>query len=353
MSRVVVGMSGGVDSAVSAYLLKQAGYEVIGVFMNNWEEQDENGVCRSQEDWQDVQDTCEVIGIPCYSVNFAREYEERVFSHFLSEYSAGRTPNPDVLCNREIKFRAFLDYAMKIGAEKMATGHFVRTNPEGHLLKGSDAGKEQSYFLYMLKQPQLRMSLFPVGGMSKAQVRSIARDAGLPVSGKKDSTGICFIGERRFKTFLKNYLPAKPGEIRSESGELLGAHEGLMYYTIGQRKGLGIGGHGDGRSWFVAGKDMENNRLIVVQGEDHPLLYKKAARLEQLTWVAGAPPPAGPGISLSVKLRYRQPDQTASLMYEGDRGLLMFEAPQRAVTPGQSAVFYRDEVCLGGGIVVE
>lgn len=352
MTRVVVGMSGGVDSAVSALLLKRQGFDVIGVFMNNWEEKDEHGVCASEEDWQDVRQVCDHIGIPYYSVNMAREYEERVFTHFLSEYRAGRTPNPDVLCNREIKFSAFLDYAKKIGAQYLATGHFVRRDEAGQLLRGLDPQKEQSYFLYMLKRHQLQSSLFPVGELSKAEVRTIAREAGLPVSDKKDSTGICFIGERRFKTFLQNYLPAKPGQIVSDAGEVLGAHDGLMYYTIGQRKGLGIGGRGDGRSWFVADKDLATNRLLVVQGEDHPLLYRAEAQLSQITWVGEAPTPADAPLYLQVKLRYRQADQAAQLYLDGDTGRLVFEQAQRAITPGQSAVFYQGEVCLGGGIVV-
>ena len=352
MSRVVVGMSGGVDSAVSALLLKQQGFDVIGVFMNNWEEKDEYGVCTSQEDWNDVQDVCEHIGIPYYSVNFAREYEDRVFTHFLTEYQAGRTPNPDVLCNREIKFKAFLDYAIKIGADRMATGHFVRSNDQGQLLKGLDPGKEQSYFLYMLKAHQLKKSMFPVGGLLKSQVRDIAREAGLPVSEKKDSTGICFIGERRFKTFLMNYLPSQPGDMVTPEGEVLGRHDGLMYYTIGQRKGLGIGGRGDGRSWFVVKKDLENNRLVVVQGEDHPSLFQQTAQLNQITWVGDAPAAAGQPVNIAVKLRYRQKDQVASLVYQGEEGTLRFEQPQRAVTPGQSAVFYQGDVCLGGGIII-
>ena len=352
MNRVVVGMSGGVDSAVSALLLKRQGFDVIGVFMNNWEEKDEHGVCISQADWQDVQESCEIIGIPYYSVNFAREYENRVFSHFLSEYRAGRTPNPDVLCNREIKFKAFLDYALKIGAQHMATGHFVRTDARGRLLRGSDPDKEQSYFLYMLKRHQLKKSLFPVGALRKAEVRALAAQAGLPVSGKKDSTGICFIGERRFKSFLQNYLPTQAGDIVSDTGEALGRHDGLMYYTIGQRKGLGIGGQGDGRSWFVSGKDLKNNRLLVVQGEDHPALFRRSAALEQITWVGEPAGPVGASIPLTVKLRYRQADQPARLHYDGEQGELQFDSPQRAVTPGQSAVFYRGEVCLGGGIVV-
>ncbi|NLX82945.1 MAG: tRNA 2-thiouridine(34) synthase MnmA [Clostridiales bacterium] len=353
MSRVVVGLSGGVDSAVSALLLKRQGFDVIGVFMNNWEEKDENGICTSQQDWNDVQDVCEQIGIPYYAVNFAKEYEERVFSHFLREYQAGRTPNPDVLCNREIKFKAFLDYAMKIGAEYMATGHFVKTNAEGQLLRGDDPGKEQSYFLYMLKKSQLKKSLFPVGGLLKSQVRAIAKEAGLTIHDKKDSTGICFIGERRFKQFLKNYLPTQPGDMVTMDGEVLGRHDGLMYYTIGQRKGLGSGGHGDGRSWFVARKDMDLNQLIVVQGEDHPSLYKEKAKLNQITWIDTPPVADGQHTDLSVKLRYRQKDQKAILTFNGEVGELIFDTPQRAVTPGQSAVFYQGSVCLGGGIVID
>lgn len=351
MSRVVVGMSGGVDSAVSALLLKQQGYEVIAVFMNNWEEKDEHGVCTTQQDYEDVRETCDILGIPYYAVNFAKEYEERVFTHFLSEYQAGRTPNPDVLCNREIKFKAFLDYAIKIGADRMATGHFARTNAAGQLFKGDDPAKEQSYFLYMLKSDQLKKSLFPVGGLHKTQVREIAKQAGLPVHTKKDSTGICFIGERRFKAFLQGYLPANPGDMLSDKGEMLGTHEGLMYYTIGQRRGLGIGGRGDGRSWFVAEKDLASNRLILVQGEDHPLLYSKSASLNQISWLDDQNPVSEKSLHLKVKLRYRQPDQDAVLRCSGSVGELSFLQPQRAVTPGQSAVFYLGDQCLGGGIV--
>lgn len=353
MKRVVVGLSGGVDSAVSALLLKRQGYDVVGVFMNNWEEKDEDGVCTSESDWQDVRECCEIIGIPYYSVNFSKEYEQRVFAEFLSEYQAGRTPNPDVLCNREIKFKAFLEYAMKLGADKMATGHFVRTNDQGQLLKGLDASKDQSYFLYMLKENQLQRSLFPVGEMNKAQVREIADAAGLPVSKKKDSTGICFIGERRFKAFLQNFLPAMPGEMRSINGELVGQHDGLMYYTIGQRKGLGIGGRGDGRSWFVINKDLERNQLVVAQGEDHPSLYKRAARLEQITWISSQPMVSGKIDNLGVKIRYRQQDQYADLSFNGLEGELRFQQKQRAITPGQSAVFYQGDVCLGGGIIAQ
>ena len=273
MERIVIGMSGGVDSSVAALLLKQQGYDVVGVFMKNWEEKDENGTCTAAADWEDVQAVCDKIDIPYYSVNFAKEYYDRVFSYFLDEYRKGRTPNPDVLCNREIKFKAFLDYAMKLGAEKMATGHFVRSEVrDGHpvLLKGDDPNKDQSYFLYMLKEAQLAKSLFPVGGMTKAQVREIARENGLPVAAKKDSTGVCFIGERNFRQFLQGFLPMQPGDMRTETGEKVGEHIGLAYYTLGQRRGLGIGGRGDGRSWFVIGKDLEHNVLLVSQGEDSP-----------------------------------------------------------------------------------
>jgi tRNA-specific 2-thiouridylase len=319
--------------------------------MNNWEEVDENGVCAAQDDWADVREICQRLDIPHYSVNFAREYEARVFTHFLSEYSKGRTPNPDVLCNREIKFSAFLDFAMKLDADYMATGHFVRRDEAGNLLRGADPDKDQSYFLYMTKAAQLKRALFPVGELHKAQVRQIAREAGIPVSEKKDSTGICFIGERRFKRFLQQYLPAQPGDMVTEAGEVIGRHDGLMYYTIGQRRGLGIGGRGDGRSWFVADKDLEKNRLLLVQGEDHPKLFFTGAAIEQVTWINGAPFTGRTAQPIQVKLRYRQPDQEASLRLDGETGILRFEKPQRAVTPGQSAVFYQGDVCLGGGIV--
>lgn len=349
--RVVVGMSGGVDSAVSALLLKRAGYDVIGVFMKNWEEKDEDGVCTSEGDWRDVQQVCEQIDIPYYSVNFAKQYWDRVFTLFLNEYKAGRTPNPDVLCNREIKFKAFLDFAMQLGAEKIATGHFVQTNEQGQLLKGVDPNKEQSYFLYMLHQQQLKKAIFPVGGMPKAEVREIALQNGLPVAKKKDSTGICFIGERHFKPFLSQYLPAQPGDMVTVDGEVVGRHDGLMYYTLGQRRGLGIGGHGDGRSYFVVEKDLHNNRLIVAQGEDHPLLYSRAARIEQLTWIDE---PAKTQQEYGVKTRYRQPDQRATLREMDENGAIVeFAEAQRAVTPGQSLVIYQGDVCLGGGIIAE
>ncbi len=355
MERIVVGMSGGVDSSVSALLLKQQGYDVVGVFMKNWEEQDENGVCTAEEDWRDVQAVCDKIGIPYYAVNFAKEYKDRVFSYFLSEYKAGRTPNPDVLCNREIKFKAFLDFAMKLGAEKIATGHFANLGTEDgkfQLLRGLDTNKDQSYFLYMLGQHQLSRAMFPVGKLTKAQIRQIAREAGLPVSEKKDSTGICFIGERDFRAFLQTYLPARPGPMRTMSGETVGRHEGLMYYTLGQRRGLGIGGRGDGRSWFVIGKDLQNNVLLVAQGEDHPMLYATCATAIQPTWIAGHPPmDKGGPLICTAKFRYRQPDQEVSVLIEEDHLMVTAHVPQRAITPGQSVVFYQNEVCLGGAVI--
>lgn len=348
--RVVVGMSGGVDSAVSALLLKRQGYEVIGVFMKNWNEDNEEGVCSAESDWRDVRDVCNQIDIPYYAVDFAREYWDRVFSLFLSEYKAGRTPNPDVLCNREIKFKAFLDLAMKLEADKMATGHFVRTDAEGRLLRGADSNKDQSYFLYMIHREQLKKSLFPVGHLTKPQVRAIAEEAGLPVSKKKDSTGVCFIGERNFKAFLKNFLPAQPGDMVTPSGEVVGRHDGLMYYTLGQRRGLGIGGRGDGRSFFVVDKDLKKNQLIVAQGEDHPLLYSRGCTASQATFV-GDSLPEGTPCRLTAKFRYRQADQPVTVTRSGDQLHFAFDAPQRAVTPGQSAVIYDGECCLGGGII--
>ena len=355
--RIVVGMSGGVDSAVSALLLKRAGHDVIGVFMKNWEEKDDEGVCTATADWQDVQACCEKIDIPYYSVNFAKEYRERVFSLFLDEYRKGRTPNPDVLCNREIKFKAFLDFAMKLGAERLATGHFCRLREEADgvkLLRGVDANKDQSYFLYMLTQPPLRRAVFPVGGLTKGEVRALAEEAGLPVAKKRDSTGVCFIGERDFKPFLQGFLPAQPGPMVTEAGETIGRHDGLMYYTLGQRRGLGIGGQkgGDGGRWFVIEKDLENNRLVVAQGEDSPRLYTTHCRASQATWIAGRAPAAS--FDCTAKYRYRQPDQRVHVEV-GEGGELLVTAcePQRAVTPGQSVVLYDGEVCLGGAIADE
>ena len=284
--KVIVGMSGGVDSAVAALLLKEQGYEVTGVFMRNWEEQD--GTCPAEDDYEDVRRVSEVLDIPYYTVNFSKEYQDRVFSYFLSEYAVGRTPNPDILCNTEIKFKAFLDFAVKSGADLLATGHYARISRDAggvHLLKGVDAGKDQTYFLAGLTQEQLSRAMFPIGGMQKRDVRALAREHGLPIAEKKDSTGICFIGERNFKRFLMSYLPACPGDMVDEHGKRIGRHDGLMYYTLGQRRGLGIGGCGDGRSWFVIGKDLEKNRLLVAQGEDHPMLYSTLSIAGGVTWV--------------------------------------------------------------------
>lgn len=350
--RIVVGMSGGVDSSVAALLLKRQGYDVVGVFMKNWEEKDENGVCTAERDWADVRAVCDAIDIPYYSVNFAKEYWDRVFDYFLKEYRAGRTPNPDVLCNREIKFRAFLDFAMQLGAEKMATGHFVNTDEQGRLLRGVDGNKDQSYFLYMLKEHQLQKALFPVGGLTKQQVREIAREAKLPVSDKKDSTGVCFIGERNFKQFLSGYMPAQKGDMVSvDDGTVVGCHDGLMYYTLGQRRGLGIGGRGDGRSWFVVGKDLPGNRLLVAQGEDHPLLYSSDCVGHDVTWIGDAPIADGETLRCTAKYRYRQPDQDVEVTLVGDELRIHSLEPQRAVTPGQSCVLYQGDVCLGGAVV--
>lgn len=357
MARIVVGMSGGVDSSVAALLLAREGHDVIGVFMNNWEEKDERGVCTAERDFADVRAVCDVIGIPYYSVNFAKEYRERVFEYFLSEYKRGRTPNPDVLCNREIKFDALLDFALKLGAEKLATGHFARVDfKDGayRLLKSADESKDQTYFLYMLGQRALKHTLFPLSGRTKAEIREIARSAGLPTSEKRDSTGICFIGERDFKRFLQSYLPSQPGDIVTPDGNVVGRHDGLMFYTLGQRRGLGIGGGGNGKRWFVVEKDLKNNRLVVEQGEDAARLFTSCARADGAAWISGTPP-ASPGERCQVKARFRhrQPLQTVILSIEDESGGLFieFEEKQRAVTPGQAVVFYDGDVCLGGGTI--
>ena len=356
MARIVVGMSGGVDSSVAALRLKQEGHEVIGVFMNNWEEKDERGVCTSEQDYTDVRGVCDVIGIPYYSVNFAKEYQERVFKYFLEEYRRGRTPNPDVLCNREIKFNVFLNFAETLGADKLATGHFAQLDERDgrfRLLRSADENKDQTYFLYMVGQRALSKAMFPVGGLTKPEIREIARQYGLPTSEKKDSTGVCFIGERNFKEFLKGYLPAQPGEMRTTDGKVVGQHDGLMYYTLGQRRGLGIGGGGDGRRWFVVGKDLKNNILWIEQGEDSPLLYTERAEADQPHWVAGVPPVSeGQSREVTARFRHRQPLQRVSIRMEGEKVLIEFEQKQRAVTPGQSVVFYDGEECLGGAAIL-
>ena len=361
--RVVVGLSGGVDSAVTAWLLKQQGYDVIGIFMKNWEDDDDSEYCSSNIDFVDAAAVADVIGIEIEHVNFAAEYKDRVFAEFLREYSSGRTPNPDILCNAEIKFKSFLDHAMRLGAEKIATGHYarVRLNPatgKHELLKGLDPSKDQSYFLHRLNQAQLSKTLFPVGELHKTEVRRLADEIGLPNAKKKDSTGICFIGERPFRDFLNQYIAKEPGPIKDEKGRTIGQHVGLSFYTLGQRQGLGIGGlkdkgaqrgGGEHAPWFVARKDMEKNTLWVVQGHDHPWLLSTELAAQDASWVAGAAPAAG---ALSAKTRYRQADAPCLLTPQGDQAFhLSFAEAQWAVTPGQSAVLYDAEVCLGGGVI--
>jgi len=352
---IIVGMSGGVDSSVAALLLRQQGHAVHGVFMKNWEGDDVDDHCAAEDDLKDAQQVCEALDIPLQGVNFADQYWDRVFHYFLQEYGAGRTPNPDILCNREIKFRAFLDYALARGAEKIATGHYARIREQdGHyyLLRGKDHNKDQSYFLYTLNQEQLARSLFPVGELAKSEVRQLAQAHDLVTHDKKDSTGICFIGERDFRAFLKHYLPAQPGAIHTPDGEWLGRHEGLMYYTLGQRQGLGIGGvkgH-EGATWYVADKDLDNNILIVVDGHDHPLLYSRQLTATDLHWVSGEAPSLP--LHCTARTRYRQQDAACTIESMHDTlCAVRFDDPQWAVTPGQSIVFYQDEICLGGGII--
>ena len=402
--KIIVGMSGGVDSAVAALLLKRAGFEVVGLFMKNWEDDDDDEYCSTRRDLIDCAAVADVIGIELEAVNFAAEYKERVFSAFLAEYQAGRTPNPDVLCNAEIKFRAFLDHALALGAGRIATGHYagvryvdagvgdsgagvrrvdagvgdsgagvrrvdagvgdsgatVREVGDGQnagryeLLKAADRSKDQSYFLHRLSQAQLAKAVFPLAQLQKTEVRRIAREAGLPVHAKKDSTGICFIGERPFREFLNHYLPRTPGPIRTPEGRVIGEHVGLAFYTIGQRKGIGIGGVKDGgregAAWYVAGKDMAKNELVVVSGHDHPLLQSGSLRAADLSWISGSAPDASR--DYAAKTRYRQADARCHIVRVEDDFLeLGFEQPQWAVTPGQSAVLYQGEVCLGGGVI--
>jgi len=355
--KVIVGMSGGVDSSVSALLLKEQGYRVEGLFMKNWEEDDGTEYCTAKEDLADAQAVADKLGITLHGANFAAEYWDNVFEHFLEEYRAGRTPNPDILCNREIKFKAFLEYAEHLGADYIATGHYTRRGTrdgKGTLLKGLDANKDQSYFLHAVGHRELEKTLFPVGEIEKPEVRRLADEHGLATAKKKDSTGICFIGERRFRDFLQQYLPAQPGEIHSLDGEVLGQHQGLMYHTMGQRQGLGIGGlarHGD-EPWYVVGKDLERNVLLVAQGNEHPALFSSALLVERIYWVAGAEPVLP--LACTAKVRYRQEDQACTLSRSDDgRYRVDFDTPQRAVTPGQSAVFYADDLCLGGGVIEE
>ncbi len=354
-SRVVVGMSGGVDSAVAALLLRQQGYTVRGLFMKNWEDDDTEEYCASRADLVDAVAAADVIGIDIDQVNFAADYRERVFAEFLREYRAGRTPNPDVLCNAEIKFRAFLDKAVERGADLIATGHYARVaygDGRYRLLKGMDAGKDQSYFLHRLTQAQLARTFFPLGEMHKSEVRRLARQAGLGVHAKRDSTGICFIGERPFRDFLRRYLPARPGPIETVDGRTVGEHAGAMYYTLGQREGLGVGGvrGAPEAPWYVVAKDVAANTLVVAQGHDHPLLYSRRLTASDLSWIAGTAPAARFGCA--AKTRYRQPDQACAVIVTGGGDCeVEFGNPQRAVTPGQSVVFYEGQTCLGGGII--
>ncbi|WP_028356956.1 tRNA 2-thiouridine(34) synthase MnmA [Brackiella oedipodis] len=362
---VVIGLSGGVDSSVSAWLLKQQGYKVTGLFMKNWEDDDDSEYCSSRQDWLDAASVADLLGIDIEAVNFAAEYKERVFAEFLREYAAGRTPNPDVLCNAEIKFKAFLDHAMHLGADYIATGHYARVRQvhindrtEYQLLKGLDANKDQSYFLHRLNQAQLSKALFPLGEITKPEVRQIAQDLGLPNAAKKDSTGICFIGERPFREFLNRYLPTHEGPILTDEGQEIGRHHGLAFYTLGQRKGLGIGGvkgyqsdSGEAPAWYVARKDLANNILYVVNGHDHPWLLQSDLQAADVSWIAGYAPQAG---AYGAKTRYRQADAPCQLLDKSDQQTfsLHFQQPQWAVTPGQSAVLYQDDICLGGGIII-
>jgi tRNA-specific 2-thiouridylase len=354
MSHIVVGLSGGVDSAVAALLLRQQGHDVTAVFMKNWDEDDDAGYCPAEQDLADATEICHRLQIDLKTVSFSGEYWNRVFRYFLDEYQAGRTPNPDVICNQEIKFRAFLDYAMELGADAIATGHYARIgkNDSFRLLRGADTSKDQTYFLHMLDQSQLQHSLFPIGHLQKTAVREIAAKAGFANHAKKDSTGICFIGERRFRDFLAQYLPGQPGEIRTLDDELIGMHDGLMFYTIGQRQGLGIGGRRDaaGDPWYVAGKDLATNVLRVVQGVDHPALFSRNLRAARLHWIAGSAP--AECFSLTARIRHRHQDQACRVELTGADGcVVMFEQSQRAVTPGQSVVFYDGDTCLGGGVI--
>ena len=357
--KVVIGMSGGVDSSVAAWLLKEQGYEVIGLFMKNWEDDDDSEYCSTRQDWIDAVSVADVVGVDIEAVNFASEYKDRVFADFLREYQAGRTPNPDVLCNAEIKFKSFLDHAMKLGADWIATGHYarVRQAPAGpfELLKAVDASKDQSYFLHRLNQAQLSKTLFPLGEIQKTEVRKIATQLQLPNAQKKDSTGICFIGERPFREFLNRYLSYQPGPMKTPEGDIVGEHVGLSFYTLGQRKGIGLGGMkthkntgGDSDPWYVARKDIASNTLYIVQGHDHPWLLSSILTADQVSWVAGHAPGSQ---QLSAKTRYRQADMTCRFQSDAAAFSLDFDTAQWAVTPGQSAVLYDGDICLGGGII--
>jgi tRNA-specific 2-thiouridylase len=352
--RVIVGLSGGVDSSVAALRLRDEGWQVEGLFMKNWEEDDSAEYCSAAEDLADAQQVAQRLGIRLHTVNFSAEYWDRVFEYFLAEYRAGRTPNPDVLCNREIKFKAFLDHALELGADHIATGHYAgvrHIDGKAHLVCAADRDKDQTYFLYMLGQRALQHALFPLQTLHKSEVRRLAERTGFANWRKKDSTGICFIGERRFRDFLSQYLPANPGRIRSVDGEDLGEHQGLMYYTIGQRQGLGIGGRADhaNEPWFVVEKDLQNNVLLVAQGHDHPRLMRSSLVAGQLHWIAGVAPATG--FACRARCRHRQPLQVCEVTLHGELAHVHFAQPQRALTPGQSVVFYQEDVCLGGGII--
>ncbi len=355
--RVVVGMSGGVDSSVTALLLKEQGYDVVGVFMKNWDDTDENGVCTATEDYKDVAKVANQIGVPYYSVNFEKEYWDRVFEYFLAEYRLGRTPNPDVMCNKEIKFKAFLDYAMQLGADYVATGHYaqVKRDEDGtvHMLRGVDNNKDQTYFLSQLSQEQLAKTMFPLGHMEKSEVREIAKKAKLATAQKKDSTGVCFIGEKNFKEFLGKYLPAQPGKMMTLDGQVKGDHAGLMYYTIGQRQGLGIGGgQGDNSEpWFVVGKELETNTLLVGQGFHHEHLYATSLEASEVHFTVDTPMPKE--FKCTAKFRYRQQDTGVTVILNDDqtKATVIFDEAVRAITPGQAVVFYNGDECLGGGLI--